>query len=166
MGAMGFIIGQWQRLAIYALLAVILLGGAAGWGYHKGVQRLWDYQAEQARETVKVVVKQGQATERVVTRYVRVQGETRVVTETIEKEIPTYVVQNPGLCLDPGWRRLHDSAAANAIPAAPGATDAEAAAPSAAAALETVTGNYGAHHRCADQLEALQEWLLAQAAVR
>lgn len=165
-GIAGFAVGNWQRLLIYALVIMMLLGAAAGWGYHHGVQRLWDYQAEQARETVKVVIKQGKATERVITKYVKVQGVTETVTQTVEKEVVRYVDKNPGYCLDAEWRRLHDSAAANTVPDPAGTADAALGAPKAAEAIETVTPNYAACHRTADRLDALQEWVRQQAAVK
>ena len=39
-------------------------------------------------------------------------------------------------------------------------------APSAAEALGVVAGNYAAHHRTADRLDALQEWVRKQQAVK
>lgn len=162
----GFAAGNWQRLAIYALLAAGALAGAAGWGYMKGVERLYAYQAEQARQAVRIIVKQGEATERVVTRYVKVQGATRTVTQTVEKEVIRYVETNAGSCLDHAWGVLHDAAAANTLPPGPGPADGAARAPTAAQALEAVTGSYAACHRTADRLEALQAWVRAQAEVR
>lgn len=35
-------------------------------------------------------------------------------------------------------------------------------APTAAQALQTVTSNYARHHRCADRLDSLQEWVREQ----
>jgi hypothetical protein len=162
----GSAVGNWQRLAIYGLLAAFALSTAAGWGYLKGSERLWSYQADQARQAVKVVVKQGEATERVVVRFVKVMGATQVVTQTIEKEVIRYVDTNHGSCLDAGWRRLHDAAAANTIPLPTPGPDGAGGAPTAAETLEAVTGSYAACHRTADRLDALQAWVKAQAEVR
>lgn len=160
------LLGNWQRLAIYGLLILGVLSAAAGWGYHRGVKKLWDYQGKQATMAAKVVVKQGAATERVVIRYVKVQGATRTVIQTIEKEVVRYVETNPGPCLDAQWRSLHDAAAANTVPPTPGPADGAGGAPTAAEALETVAASYAACHRTADRLTALQEWILEQAEVR
>lgn len=81
----GFAAGNWQRLAIYGLLIAGAAAACAGWGYMKGVERLYTYQADQARQAVKIVVKQGEATERVVVRYVKVRGATQVITQTVER---------------------------------------------------------------------------------
>ena len=162
----GVLLGNWQRLAIYGLLATIALGAAAGWGYMRGVERLYAYQADQARQAVRILVKQGEATERVVVKYVKVAGATRTVTQTVEKEVIRYVDQNPGSCLDHRWGVLHDAAASNTLPPGPGPADGASGAPTAAETLETVTGSYAACHRTADRLEALQAWVKAQAEVR
>ena len=160
------LLGNWQRLVIYGLLIAGVLAASAGWGYMKGVERLYAYQAKQATQAVKIVVKQGEATERVVTRYVKVKGTTQVVTQTVEKEVVRYVETNPGPCLDAEWRRLHDTAAANTLPETTPRADDPGGAPTAAQALEAVTGSYAACHRTADRLEALQAWVRAQAEVR
>lgn len=161
-----FATGNWQRLAIYALLALILLGSAAGWGYMRGVERLYSYQAEQAKATVRVVVKQGAITVRVVTKYVQGKARSEQTQQTTHEEVARYEKDNPGLCLDARWRVLHDSAAAGILPASPGGTEAKANAPPAATALATVSANYAAHNDCADELEALQDWAAQQAAVK
>lgn len=159
-------LGNWQRLVIYGLLIVGFAGTCAGWGYMKGVERLYAYQAKQATQAVKILVKQGEATERVVIRYVKVQGATRTVTETVEKEVVRYVETNPGPCLDVKWRRLHDSAAANTLPETAPGVDASGGAPTAAQAIETVTASYAACHRTADRLTGIQEWIIEQEKVR
>ena len=157
------LLGNWQRIALYAVVILFALSTAAGIGYHRGVKQLWDYQVEQAKEAVKVVVKQGAVTERIVTKYVKVQGRTRVITNTVEREVVKYADTNTGSCLDAAWGRLHDAAATRAFPEAPGPSDGASGAPTAAAALETTTGNYAKHHACVDRLDALQEWVKAQA---
>lgn len=110
-----------------------------------------------------IVVKRGEVTEKVVTRYVKVEGETRVVTNTIEKEVIRY--ENPGYCLDAAWGELHDDSAANTVSDPAGRADDTSRAPTAAGALETVTANYAACHRTADKLDALQAWVKGQESV-
>src|SRR5947207_8273684 len=65
-----------------------------------GTEKLTEYIGKQATQAVAVITRQGAATERVVTRYVKVKGDTQVVTETITKEAIRYVEANPGSCLD------------------------------------------------------------------
>jgi len=163
--ALAFVSGNWARLAIYGLLIVGALATAAGVGYYKGVQRLWDYQVEQARAAVSIVVKQGKVTERVVTKYITIKAKAQIVEHTVEKEVIRYVDKNPGHCLDPEWGRLHD-ASTGAVPDPASGTDGEGGtAPTAAEALTTATQNNARCIRTANRLDALQKWVTEQAAV-
>jgi hypothetical protein len=159
--ALAFITANRSRIAIYALVALGALATAAGVGYHKGVQRLWDYQVAQAKAAVAIVVKQGNVTERVVTKYITIRAKAQIVERTVEKEVIRYVDKNPGHCLDPEWGRLHD-ASTGALPDPTGGTDDPGRAPTAAEALETVTQNNARCIRTADRLTALQEWVSEQ----
>lgn len=161
-----WLIANWQRLALYA--AVVLAVVSAIWlhGRGSGLKKLYEYQAEQAKEGARIVVKRGEVTTRVVTEYVKVAGKTQTVTNTVEKEVVRYAVSNPGLQLDLAWRWLHDAAARNGLPDPAPRLDAEGGAPTAAQALETVTANYAACHRTADRLDSLQDWVRQQGKVR
>ena len=160
--ALAFLGGNWMRLAVYGLVILGALATAAGVGYHKGVQRLWDYQVEQAKAAVAIVVRQGKVTERVVTKYITIRAKAQIVEKEVEREVIRYVDKNPGHCLDPEWGRLHD-ASTGALPDPAGRTDGESrAAPTAADTLETVTQNNARCIRTADRLDALQEWIREQ----
>ena len=153
---------DWTRIAIYAAVVLAIFTTGAGIGYHRGVKKLWDYQVEQAKEAVKIVVKQGAVTERVVTKYLKGQDRVRVVTQTIEKEVVRYAESNPGSCLDARWRVLHDAAAAGTLPPPPSTADGTNGAPAASAAIETASSNYAACRRTSDRLTGLQEWVREQ----
>src|SRR5258706_13354999 len=128
-----------------------------------GERKLWEYQAEQARQETRISKAREVVTTKVVTQYIKVKGATQVITNTVEKEVKVYADANPGYCLDAGWRSLHDAAALNGVPAA---ASGPPTAPRAAEALEGVTANYVACHRTADRLEALQGWVKEQGAAR
>ena len=151
------------RILAIGLACVALFG--YGWfkGNAHGTQKLIDYQAEEAKEAVRIAKAREVVTTQVVTKYVQQAAKTQVVTQTVEKEVVRYADANPGSCLDVGWRRLHDAAATNSLPDPTPGTD---AAPGAAEALETVTANYAAAQRNADRLEALQSWVREQQGVR
>jgi hypothetical protein len=142
--------------------------GLYGWikGNQHGTEKLNKYIGEQAIEAVRIAKGRETVTTEVVTKYVAVRGKTELVTRTVEKEVVRYAETNPGFCLDPTWRVLHDAAAANHVPDPRLKPDAASGAPKAAEALETVTGNYSACHRTADRLDALQDWVKKQQAVR
>lgn len=124
----------WQRYLVYGALALAVMGMAWIHGYSRGERKLYTYQAEQAREAVRIIKARGEVTERVVTRYIKVAGETQVVTNTVEKEVVRYATLNPGSCLDPGWGRLHDAAARNQLPEPEPPADGPLRAPAAAPA--------------------------------
>ena len=184
--ALAFLIGNWQRLAVYGMTLLLILGAAWGHGYVKGSAKLADYKVEQAREAVKIVIKQSAVTTRVVTRYIKVKVKTDAAAAAVAKEITDYAISHPGTCLDADWRRLHDGAASNTLPGAAGGTAGKrraaetssgtgppagdtpeaSLAPYASTALATVTANYAGCHRTADRLDSLQEWVRDQGKVK
>jgi hypothetical protein len=153
------------------VIAGLVVIGAFGFGYLQGYgsgrDKLDDDLGQQLVEAVRIVTVRGAVTEKVVTKHIKVKGDTETVTRTVEKEIPVYASHNTGLSLDGAWRVLHDAGAFNTgpdpatVPYGQGG-----AAPTAATALGTVTANYAACHRTADRLDALQEWVREQGAVR
>lgn len=159
--------GPYAVLARWAVI-VVLLAAVAGFfwvqGDRHGTRKLIDYQAKEAIATTRIVTARAAAAQQVVTKYVKVKGDTQTVTKTIEKEVVRYA--NPGFCLDAAWRVRHDAAALNAIPDAGFESDGASGAPKAAEALAVVTSNYAACNRTADRLDALQEWIRSQAAVK
>jgi len=110
---MGALLNPW-------VIGGVLVALAGVWfhGYTKGRDKLDDYITAQAVAATRIITRQGAITERIVVKYVEREGKTRVVTETIEREVSKYVEKNPdGVCLDAGWRVLHDAAATGAVPA-------------------------------------------------
>ena len=106
-------LGRWL---VIGLIGLVLFG--YGWfrGNEHGTAKLSEYIGKQAEAAVRIVTKRGVVTERVLTKYIKVAGATKVVTQTVEKEVLKYAENNPGLCLDTEFRRLHDRASTNAVP--------------------------------------------------
>jgi len=105
------LLNPWVLLVIASVLGLAWFNG-----YQVGAGKLETYRAEQFTAATKINAKRAAVTEKVVTRYVEVAGATRVHSEYIEREVAQYAETNPaGLCLDADWRRLHDSAAINAV---------------------------------------------------
>lgn len=160
--------GPYALFARLCVLVVVALSFVAyGWvkGDEHGTQKLIDYQSKQVTESSKVIAKQGAATVRVETQYVKVKGNTKVVTETVEKEVTKYVDSKPlalACMLDNRWLRLHDSAATGAIPPAAAPDDGAGGEISAAQALPGITKNYAAAHRNEDRLTFCQGWVREQ----
>jgi hypothetical protein len=145
----------------------LLIASFGAWSWFKGnahgTQKLIDYQGKQATEALRIGRARDVVTTQVVKEYIRVRGKTEVVEKTVEKEVIRYAEANPGVCLDAGWRRLHDAAALNTVPGPASGTD---VAPRAAEAIEGVTTNYAAAQRNADRLAALQNWVKQQQGVK
>jgi hypothetical protein len=100
---------------------LLVLASALGlaWfkGYQVGADKLEAYRTEQFEAASKINGQRAAITGRVETRYIEKAGQTRIVTEFVEREVADYAQQNPdGLCLDADWRRVHDRAALNAVP--------------------------------------------------
>lgn len=88
----------------------------------------------------------------------RVESASRIrtVTKEIVREVPARVPDD-ACALPPGWRVLHDSAAAGEVP--PAAIGADGQAVPAQAAAVTVVENYGTCLDNADRLDKLQQWV-------
>ncbi len=156
---LGMVLPGWAKYAAIGIAAVALV--AFGWvkGNNHGTAKLDRYVAQQAVASQKLAERRQAITERIVVRWRERQAATKVVTETIEKEVIRYADANPSACLDADFRRLHDSAALGQVP---GPAAGAATAPGAAEALATVTQNYAACIRTAQRLTALQEWVTEQ----
>lgn len=151
-------------LALGGLVAV-----SAGWGYTRGataVQDRWDKRsAEQSSVVARVRQHQAEVTERVVTQYVDRVRVIERAADAVIREVPIYV---PAQCdadgrLPAGWRVLHDAAASGQPADAARVADAQPVAPDAAA--ETVARNYLTCRETAEQLTALQQWVIEQGRV-
>ena len=150
----------------YRLLALAALGLAlVGFGWVKGaghVQAQWDAAVqEQALQATAVREEQAQATVEVITEYVDRVRVVREKGDTIIKEVPVYVpVQADAACtINRGFVRLHDAAAAGALPEPARDTDAAAADIALSTVAATVATNYQTCHETAEQLRALQTWV-------
>ncbi len=150
------------RLLALALLAATLIG--FGWVKGAGhVQVRWDAAVQQqSLQTAAVRERQAQATVTVVTQYVDRVRIVREKGETIIKEVPVYVpVQADAACtINRGFVRLHDAAAAGELPEPARDVDAAPADLALSAVAGTVAANYQTCHENAEQLRALQGWVM------
>jgi len=150
------------RILILTLLAATLFG----LGWLKGadhVQGQWDAATgKKALQVATVEKDQAEATVQVVTEYVDRVKIVRQAGETIIKEVPVYVsAQADAACLVPrGFVRLHDAAAQGVVPEPAGNSDAAPAGVALSAVAGTVAENYTACRENAEQLIALQSWIL------
>lgn len=149
---------------IYRWLALLALAGALlAFGWIKGASH------EQAKadaanhsataRTAIVRQRQAKVTVQVLTKYVDRVRTVHVAGETIIKEVPVYVPPDSP-ALPGGFRLLHDAAALGELPDP--ARIADAAAVPAQDVAATVAANYLTCRENAEQLTALQEWVIKQ----
>lgn len=98
-----------------------------------------------------------------VTKFVDRERVVRQVIHDIQREAPRYVTPSTDAAypLPVGFVRLHDAAAAAALPGPPGPADAQASTVKASDAATVIADNYGTCHAIRAQLDALIDRLQA-----
>lgn len=156
----GSAVGNWQRLVIYGLIVAGALATAAGWGYHKGVKQLWDYQVDQAKEAVKVIVRIEKVKEIIRVPYVKREVVIETVFQTVEKETENAIAR-PACNATRGWVRRHDTAADGEDRRNGGTVDDEADTDiGETVAQGIVIRNYKAFHQVANDLRACRAFVM------
>lgn len=150
------------------LLAALLLAALAviGWQRHQTAElssRLARAQADTFAalfdaSTARLDVK-------IVTRYVDRVRVVHDTTQTLQREIPSYVTPatDRAFPLPRGFVRLHDAAAAGVLPSPARTTDATASDVTASHAADVIAANYGTCLAIREQLNAVLDRLEAQA---
>lgn len=154
---------KWLFLGVVvaaAFTAGLVFGGRAV--YKEQLEAAGRKAAEDIKFVTKTVVKQGEVTTRVLTRYLPAKEKIVFVTKEIEKEVIKYVPRDVDVVLPRGWRLLHDAYAIGALPQAPEGTDVSAPDIVASAAVQAVGANYGTCRAVALQLTELQAWVRGQ----
>ena len=153
-----------RAVAIVVLLAVV--AGFAWWAtdnYTAAVDRA--EKAETTASALRTQLNNIQSATVTVTQYVDRERVIRLKGETIVKEVPRYVpIQADAACVVPrGFVRLHDAAAAGAVPDPdPGDADAAPSGVALSAVASTVAGNYTDSLANSEQLKTLQQTLRDQ----
>jgi uncharacterized membrane protein len=166
-GVMGLFSGPYALIARFAVLGIACLA-LFGYGWFKGnehgTQKLTDYIGEQAVATAKVIVRQGEVTEKVRTQYVDRVKTIKEAGDAIIQTVPIYITQkdNDACVIHRGARIVHDSAAAGTVPPPSDGTDGEATKLTLALTLGTVAANYQIYHQTAARLVACQDWIASQ----
>lgn len=159
---MPFLIPIAAKISIALTLVIALFSSGLYVGNRLGISSCQEAVIESQRHGLEVSAKQSQISDSVTTKYVDrikiVQGRT----QEIIKEVKIYVQDTSNL--SPGFRLLHDSAANNELPDSTRIVD-EAPVKTQDVA-ETVVRNYGICQENSQTLEALQDFVRQQAAVR
>lgn len=134
-----------------AFVASLCAAALVGWSRGEAEAELVATQ-----QTAQVTEKVAEVEKVVMPAHVEAKVRIQTVTKEIIREVPVYVPV--GACsLPPGWRVLHDAAAAGEVPDPSRVPDAAAVDPQSAASA--IAGNYGACRENAEQLRALQQWV-------
>ena len=147
------------RWLMLLALALALWAGYAAWSdYQQGIG--YDRaQAEYAKRAQRADTTRAAVAPVVEAAHKKAVEKIVVITETILKEVPTYV-KDTDCPMSGGFRVHHDAAAHGQLPGPAGIADA-APAPAAAVAT-TVATNYGTCHEVAQRLTDLQGWVKVQ----
>ena len=149
-----------ERYVIYGVLGAFALTVAAGIGYHQGVKQLWDYQVEQAKEAVKVVVKIEKIKETILVPYLKRETVIQTVFQTIEKETND-APSRPTCNATHGWVQRHDAAADGEDRRDGRGVDVQAdSGIGEITAQGVVVRNYKAFHQVANDLKSCREFVI------
>lgn len=153
-----------MTLAEKLLAFILFLALCAGGGFWSGYRAATNKHAAHALDIERAAsakyraeIKRGDA---LAAQLENVKTQTRTVTKTIVREVNNHVTPlSISRCTIPlGFVRLHDAAAANQLPPAPGLDADTPGGVDLAAVAETVAENYGECHAWAQQLNALIDW--------
>jgi hypothetical protein len=148
------------------ILATLLLAALAviAWQRHQTTNlssRLADAQAEQFAALFEASAAKRDA--KIITKYVDRVRVIHDTTQTLQREIPTYVTPatDRAFPLPIGFVRVHDAAATGGLPGLARATDAEASDVTASRAADVIAANYGTCLEIREQLNAVLDRLEA-----
>lgn len=149
----------YKLIALALAVCVSGLGGfAAGYRHASNKHAAQQLDAERAASArYRAEVERGDA---LAARLETVKTQTRTVTKTIVREVNNYVTPlSVRACPVPlGFVRMHDAAAQNRLPEAPGLDVDAPGGVDLAEVTETVAENYGTCHEWRDQITALIDW--------
>ena len=153
--------GSWIAAALGVFLALWLYGNHQ---FNKGAAHQRQVYADQEASRKP---KQAKINERIVTKYVYIEGQTKWKTKYITERVAEYVTpKDDAACpINRGFVRLHDAAAQNTIPGSPSVSDGEPSGVTLSTVAETVASNYGTANLCPIRLKAWQEWYRDQKAL-
>ena len=150
------------KLAVTTIAFTAVFGFGMYLGNKIGVSSCHEAVIEAQRHTIETGVKQAEASDKIITKYVDkvkiVQGKSREII----KEVKVYVKDTCTLSAD--WRLWHNNAVYNAVSDTTRDFDEGTVAPQAA--LERVAANYGICHENSATLISLQDWVREQSMIK
>ena len=150
----------------YIGAAAILALSLWWFGQHEFNNGYLAAQEEAAGAARPIIVKQGEITHDVVTKYVTVAAETKAKIVYRIKEVPIHVTEKAdAACVVPlGFVRVFNDAAHGPVPGPAAGTDDAASGVALSEVAKTSVQNAGEYDLISEQLKALQEWVRKQQA--
>ena len=150
------------KLAVTTIAFTAVFGFGMYLGNKIGVSSCHEAVIDAQRHSIETGVKQAEASDKIITKYVDrvkiVQGKSREII----KEVKVYVQDTCTLSAD--WRLWHNNAVYNAVSDTTRDFDEETVAPQSA--LERVAANYGNCHENSATLISLQDWVREQSIIK
>ena len=152
------------KLAGILSLVIALFSSGLYVGHKWGDSACKDAVIEAQRHSIETGVKQAEASDKIITKYVDrvkiVQGKSREII----KEVKVYVKDDANIMLSPNFRLFHDSSAKSEISSRTSNPDGKAVTVEDLA--NTIAGNYGICHENSATLISLQDWVREQAIIK
>ena len=152
------------KLAVTTIAFTAVFGFGMYLGNKIGVSSCHEAVIEAQRHSIETGVKQAEASDKIITKYVDkvkiVQGKSREII----KEVKVYVKDDANIMLSPNFRLFHDSSANNEIPSRTSNPDGKAVTVEDLA--NTIAGNYGNCHENSATLISLQDWVREQSMIK
>jgi len=140
-------------IIVYLVGIILALGGA----YVKGRQ---DIIVNNENEIKRLQAQQEVATQKIVEHYIT---QIKVVKEKNDEILKQVNTKDDHMCTLPeSFVRLHDSAVQGTVPNTSSGIDGTASGIALSEAERVIIENYGQYQQVAEQLRALQEWVIEQ----
>jgi hypothetical protein len=146
--------------------ALAVVAGVWWYGHHQYGNGYLAAQEDAAGAARPIIVKQGEVTREVVTKYVTVRAQDEAKTIIRIKEVPVHVTEkaDAACVVSLGFVRVWNDAAHGPVPPAAAGTDDTASSVALSEVAEAAVQNSGEYDLLADQMRALQEWVRKQQA--
>jgi hypothetical protein len=164
---MPFILFFTSGVGRWIVLAVIVSAALAFERQHLINEGRAQVLAENKVAAVKIIVRQGAITEKIVDHYHETQGKTNTVIQYVDREVVRYEAAKLDTCvLSNEFVRVFNDSTVDTVPNAAEGVDGSPSGITAANALPVLTSNNATYRKVADELRALQEWATKQQAAQ
>ena len=160
------IIGRYS-IPLKIISIILLVGGAYFKGSYSVESDCRNRMDAMEEHMIEKNLESKQVTQKVITKYVETVRIVKEKGDVIIKEVPKYITKESDAKCDipKSFVVLHDAAAISTkteLPNTPRGIDESSSGTKLSTVTETVVGNYSICHQNAEQLKALQNWIVSQ----